>query len=74
MPVLRFPPLTRSLRTLARELAVSDQAIPSLLLRRAEIVREIVERRSELAKMRSDLDVLDCAIRLFDPDIELPKR
>jgi hypothetical protein len=72
MPVLEFPPLTRSLRALSRELAMPEQAIPSLLGKRSEIARRIEGRQGELAIMRSDLKALDCAIRLFDPDIELP--
>jgi hypothetical protein len=50
---------------------MSDHAIPTLLRKRKEIAATIDARQSELVNMLSDLNALDCAIRLFDPGIEL---
>lgn len=52
---------------------MSDHAIPTLLRKRTEIARDIDQRQVELVNMLSDLNALDCAIRLFDPDIDLPE-
>ena len=73
MTIHRFYPLNLSLRALSRELAVTDHAVPSLLRKRIEIARGIDTLQAELANMLSDLNALDCAIRLYDPDIELPE-
>jgi hypothetical protein len=52
---------------------MSDHAIPTLLRKRAEIAGLIDTRQAELVNMLSDLNALDCAIRIFDPEIELPE-
>jgi hypothetical protein len=43
------------------------------LKKRTELARDIDQRQSDLVNKLSDLNALDCAIRLFDPDIELPE-
>jgi hypothetical protein len=52
---------------------MTNHAIAALLKKRTELPREIDARQAELVNMLSDLNALDCAIRLFDPDIELPE-
>jgi hypothetical protein len=42
-----------------------------MLKKRNELARDIDQRQGELVNMFSDLNALDCAIRLFDPEIEL---
>jgi hypothetical protein len=64
---LAIPQLT----TFSEETAISDHAIPTLLRKRKEIALIIDQKQGELVNMLSDLNALDCAIRLFDPDIEL---
>ena len=50
---------------------MTNHAIPALLKKRTELARDIDARRAELVNKLSDLNALDCAARLFDPDIEL---
>jgi hypothetical protein len=52
---------------------MSDHAIPTLLRKRSEIARVIDQKQGELVNLLSDLNALDCAIRIFDPEIELPE-
>ena len=52
---------------------MTNHAIPALLRKHTEIAREIDARQSQLVNLLSDLNALDCAIRLFDPDIALPE-
>jgi hypothetical protein len=52
---------------------MSDHAIPTLLRKRKEIAAVIDQRQGELVNLLSDLNALDCAIRLFDPEIDLPE-
>jgi hypothetical protein len=47
--------------------------ISGLLGKRSELAGAIDQRQAELVNMLSDLNALDCAIRLFDPDIALPE-
>jgi hypothetical protein len=44
-----------------------------MLKKRNELARDIDQRQGELVNMLSDLNALDCAIRLFQPDIQLPE-
>jgi hypothetical protein len=52
---------------------MSDHAIPTLLRKRSELAAGIDQRQAALVTMLSDLNSLDCAIRLFDPGIDLPE-
>jgi hypothetical protein len=52
-------------------MTMTNHAIPALLKKRSELARRIDQRQAELVNMLSDLSALDCAIRLFDPVIEL---
>jgi hypothetical protein len=52
---------------------MSDHAIPTLLRKRSELAVEIDQRQAALVNMLSDLNALDTAIRLFDPEIDLPE-
>ena len=52
---------------------MTNHAIPALLKKRTELAREIDAGQARLVNMLSDLNALDCAIRLFDPDIALPE-
>jgi hypothetical protein len=54
-------------------LTMTNHAIPALLKKRTELACSIDQRQSELVNMLSDLNGLDCAMRLFDPDISLPE-
>jgi hypothetical protein len=74
MTVHKFYPINTSLRALSRELAMTDSAVPSLQRKREKMVREINAHKAELRVMLRDLNALDCAIRLFDPETESAKR
>jgi len=52
---------------------MTDYAVVSMLKKRNELARDIDQRQGELVNMLSDLNALDCAIRLFDPGINLPE-
>jgi hypothetical protein len=45
----------------------------SMLKKRNELARDTDARQGELMNLLSDLNALDCAIRLFDPGISLPE-
>jgi hypothetical protein len=44
---------------------MTDHAVVSMLRKRNELARGIDTRQAELVNMLSDLNALDCAIRLF---------
>lgn len=52
---------------------MSNHAIPALLRKRSDLAGQIDQRQAALVTMLSDLNALDCAIRLFDPEINLPE-
>lgn len=51
----------------------NDNVVSGLLRKRKDLAREIDAGQARLVNMLSDLNALDCAIRLFRPEIELPE-
>ena len=52
---------------------MTDYAVTAMLKKRTTLARDIDQHQSQLVNLLSDLNALDCAIRLFDPDIPLPE-
>ncbi len=50
---------------------MNDHVISGLLRRRRELAGDILELLAKVDALASDLDTLDRALRLFDPDIQL---
>ena len=46
--------------------------ISGLLKKRKELLHDLAERQAELDKVSDTLRSLDCTIRLYQPDIDLP--
>jgi hypothetical protein len=51
----------------------NDNVVNGLLRKRKELAQDIDQRQADLVNMLSDLNAVDCAIRLFRPDIDLPE-
>ena len=50
---------------------MNDYVISGLLRRRRELAGEVLELMGRVDALANDLDTLDRALRLFDPDIQL---
>lgn len=52
---------------------MTDYAVTAMVKKRMTLAREIDQHQGELVNLLADLNALDCAIRLFDPDVALPE-